>query len=351
VTATSQPSHRAHDVRRHAWSVTLLVFTLGFAACNREVSDSSPEAAAPVPVKVAAVERVSTTPMLPVAGTVRPFDRAVIAARVMGSVVGADFAIGQKVSAGDVLLTIQAQELAARLAQAQAALDLAARDAKREAQLSEQGASTAETARAAEDRLRVATAAFEEAKTLHAYTRVTAPFSGDITRKLIYTGDFVSEGTPLLEIEARTRMRAELDVPDTLAPLPLGSEVRVTSRGVTLTGKISEAAAAVHPSTRTRRVIVELPDGAPAYSGEFVRALWPAAAGEQLTVPANAVQRFGQIERVFVVADGRAALRIVRTGTTGPDRTQILSGVDAGENVVLSPPATLRDGDSVRVQP
>jgi RND family efflux transporter MFP subunit len=186
---------------------------------------------------------------------------------------------------------------------------------------------------------------------LLAYTRAAVPFAGYVTRKLIYTGDLASEGTPLFELEARTRMRAEVDVPEALPALPVGSQVRVSSNGAMIAGRISEASSAVHPATRTRRVIIELPAEAGVHSGAFVRALWPAPAMERLLVPANAVQLFGQIERVFVVSERRATLRIVKTGGREADRVQILAGLGAGETVVVSPPPTLRDGDPVQVLP
>jgi RND family efflux transporter MFP subunit len=269
----------------------------------------------------------------------------------MGTVTGANFAIGQNVPAGEVLLTIQADELNARLEQARAALDLATRDAKREAALFGQGASPEETVRSAEDRLRMARAAFNEATTLVGYTRVTAPFAGFVTRKLINTGDFADAGTPLLEIEARDRMRAEVEVPDALPSLPIGTAVRVIVSGATVAGRVAEASSAAQAPTRTRSVVIELPTGTSVHSGEFVRVLWPAGEFALLFVPTDAVQLFGQIERVFVVTGSRATMRFVKTGLRENERVQILSGLDSGETVVVSPPATLRDGHPVRVLP
>jgi multidrug efflux pump subunit AcrA (membrane-fusion protein) len=63
------------------------------------------------------------------------------------------------------------------------------------------------------------------------------------------------------------------------------------------------------------------------------------------------VRTIGQIERVFVVVDDKVGLRIVKTGTRDGERLQIVSGLDAGERVVVSPPAGLREGQSVNVRP
>jgi membrane fusion protein, multidrug efflux system len=327
-----------------------LALAASVAACTPERRSSASDSA-PVPVRVAMVERSTDAPPQPVAGTVRPLQRATIAARIAGEISGADFVLGQEVAAGELLLTIDARELHARLAQATAALDQAARDAVREKALVEQGAATGETARAAESRLRIAQAAVEEARALVGYTRVTAPFGGTITRKAVYSGDLASPGTPLLELEGRDRLRAEIDVPDTLPRVQAGAAIAVLAGGTRTDGQVAEVSPAVDPVTRTRRVIVALPSGAPVRSGEFVRALWPVAPFPHLWVPLAAVQPFGQIERVFVVREGRAVLRLVKTGAQEGDRVQILSGLEAGETVVVSPPAALRDDAPVRVLP
>jgi hypothetical protein len=68
-------------------------------------------------------------------------------------------------------------------------------------------------------------------------------------------------------------------------------------------------------------------------------------------VPASAITRFGQMERVFVVANSLAQLRLVKTGVTHGDRIELLAGVAAGENVIVAPPATLRDGQPVTSAP
>ena len=69
-------------------------------------------------------------------------------------------------------------------------------------------------------------------------------------------------------------------------------------------------------------------------------------------VAAGAVSVHGQMERVFVAGEGnRAVLRTVRTGATRDGNVELLSGLAAGERVVLMPPAGLRDGQPLEVLP
>ena len=102
--------------------------------------------------------------------------------------------------------------------------------------------------------------------------------------------------------------------------------------------------------SRSLLVKVALPAGA-ARSGQFVRLQVPAGEAPALLVPTEAVSRFGQIERVFVVSGGRTELRLVKTGRGSGGRVDILAGLTGGEQVVLAPPAALRDGSPVTEQP
>jgi RND family efflux transporter MFP subunit len=328
-----------------------IALALSAASCSQDTSHVSSAACTPIIVDAARATRTRETSFQSVAGSIRPFDRALVSARVAGTVTGANFALGQSVLRGDLLLTLQADELAARLHQAEAALNQADRDAAREARLVSEGASTAEAARAAADRLHVARAALEEAKVLAGYTRVTAPFAGVITRKLVDSGDHAEPGAALFELEACDRMRADLAVPAELPVPNLNADIRVTLNGATLVARVAEISPALDAATRTHHIILEFPRGSTVRSGDFVRAQWPAGEFDLISVPVEAVRSIGQIEQVFTVVGDRAVLRIVRTGWIDGSRAQIVSGLQAGETVIVSPPAGLRDGENVAVRP
>jgi membrane fusion protein (multidrug efflux system) len=337
--------------RRGALYGAFLGLLAVLAGCSRPEVDQEPAPGAVGEVRVTRVHRLTRPLTVPLAGTVRPLERALVAAKVMGTVAQADFTLGQVVSAGETIVALSAAELTARAAQANAALDQARRDVTRESGLASTGAGTTETLRAASDRLRIAEAAAEEARALLGYTRIPAPFAGVITRKLAYAGDLATPGTPLFEIEARDRLRAEIQVPDAL-PLPApGSTIPVDTGEAILSGRLVEISPAADPVTHTREARLELPAATALRSGQFVRAAWPAGETAALMLPAAAVGLFGQIERVFVVRDGRAELRLVRTGAREGAETEILSGLNEGESVIVAPPATLRDGEVVRPLP
>lgn len=306
---------------------------------------------APVAVQVAVAVREILPRTQPVAGTVRPLARATIAAKVTGTVRETRLAIGQVVAAGTILVTLQAAELEARVNLAQATLAQADRELARERTLESQGGSTTDAVRAADDRRRQAQAAAQEAEAMLSYTRLAAPFDGVITGEFVKAGDLATPGRALFEIEGQDRLQAEVQVPESLALPALESAVAVLVGDATVTGAVAELSPAADPTTRTRLAKIALPAASGARSGQFVRVLWPAGTADSLSVPAAAVSLLGQMERVFVVTAGHARLRLVKTGPRTGDRVEIVSGLDAGEAVVLNPGAALRDGQAVEIRP
>lgn len=324
---------------------------LALAGCGRESARPAAAALPAAPVTTAKVESVSVIRRQPLAGTVRPADRATLSARLAGAVTGPVPALGATVASGTVLLTLTADEVRARLAQARAGLDQLERVLARERALLERGATTAENVRQFEDQRRAASAAVDEAAALQSYTRVTAPFAGVITRRLVETGDFAAAGAPLLDLEGTGRLRVEVNVPESLGLPAAGADLTIETDDIVLSGRLAEISPAADPASRTRLAKVDLPAGAAVRSGQFVRVLWPAGRATVLLVPAAALTRFGQMEQVFVATTAsRAELRLVRTGGREDNRVVILAGLEAGETVVLDPAPTLRDGQPLEVR-
>ncbi len=328
----------------------LVLAGCGGAADRSDRSDGSDRLeAARVSVARVAVRVQPRAQWLP--GTVHPADQAEVAAKLMATVAEAEFAIGQRVRAGELLVVLEAEEITAQVEQARAALAQVARNLERERGLLAQAATTAEAVRTLEDQLRLARARLAEAETLSGYREIRAPFDGIITSKPVRRGVLAIPGMPLLTIEGMGAMRVHVEVPDSLSAYPPGEPLRVEADGRLLGAVLSEWSPAADPASRTRLAKLDLPEGAPVRSGQYVRVRWPAGEVTALWAPAAAISRMGQMERVFTVQDGRLRLRLVRTGARDGEWVQVLSGLHEGEQVVLHPGAGLRDGQPAQVQP
>jgi RND family efflux transporter MFP subunit len=323
----------------------------GLAGCGNKEKHAQSGTLPVATVSTAKVEAREHTRAQWLPGTAHPADKAVIAAKLMATVRKADFTIGQKVTTGQTLVLLDAAEIDAQVEQARASLAQVERNYLRERALLEQKATTAETVRTLEDEMRMAKARLAEAETRQGYTDIRVPFDGTITSKEIRRGDLARPGMPLLTIEGTGYLQVHVQVPDSLSALPHGTMVRMEADGRLLDARLTEWSPAADPASRTRLAKLDLAADAPVRSGQYIRVNWPAGQTQSLWIPATALSPMGQMERVFTVDDGRIQLRLVRTGSREGDAIQVLSGLKAGEDVVLAPSAQLRDGQPATIQP
>jgi len=335
-------------------------FAVGIALAGLVVAGCGPKPgaapAAPLPtvtVRAQTVERHQHVATEEVVGTVRAKLRSVIEAKVSGTIARMIVVPGQKVRRGELLASIEAREVGARLEQALAVRRQAEIDLTRSTSLQAQNIVAPSDYDAAQSRFRVADAAVREAETLLGYTKVNAPFDGTITRKLADVGDLAAPGKPLLELEDSHTLRLEADVPEAaVGALTLGDRlpVRLSAMETDLEGIVSEIAPASDPGSRTFLVKLDLPPTLSARAGQFGRVAVPVGGTSALRAPASAVVVRGQMELVFVVAEGRARLRIVKTGKRIGEDVELVSGVDAGESLVIENASTLVDGQPLQIR-
>ena len=331
-----------------AW---LVVFAAG---CGK---GSEPRVAAPnlptAAVRVQNVESKKYRATEEVVGTVRAKLRATLEAKVSGRIEKMPVVAGQSVKAGDVIAQLDVGEIRAKLDQASAMREQAARELQRFENLLRDKAVTPQEFDGVQARWRVADAGVTEAQTMLGYATVTAPFDGVITRKLADVGDLASPGRPLVDLEDPAALRLEADVPEAIiggvqsgAPLP----VHVAGAASVLDGVVSEVAPVADPNSRTFRVKLDLPAAAGLRVGQFGRVAVPVGETTLPRVPESAVVQRGQMEMVFVVVGQNAQLRLVKTGRRIGGEVELLSGVSAGDPVVVEGAAGLVDGQPVTSQ-
>lgn len=334
----------------------LVVLAAALAAgCGRKSEAPGEAPATPaVTVRAASAESRPVWDEEQVVGTVAAAQRTVLSAKVTGVIDAIKVAPGARVKQGDVLATIDAREIRARLDQAAAAQDQAQRDYARVEKLLQSGASTRQESDAATMRLRTADAALSEARTMLQYTSIAAPFDGVVTRKLVEVGDLATPGKPLLEMENASLLRFECEVPEAIVDrVAMGAQfaVGIDAAGADLPGKVTEIAPSASAGSRTFLVKLDLPQNEKLRAGQFGRTRIPVRQRPAVTVPDEAVVRRGQVETVYVLEGGRARLRLVKTGRSVGGQTEILSGLSGGERVAGEGADRLADGVAVEAAP
>lgn len=342
--------------RQITLSLALLVLVLPnlLAGCRGEAENGKPAIAQLPTVSVTvgtAVEKTATR-QVELMGSLQSAEQADIAARISGSIVALPVVPGSRVAKGDLLAEIDAGEIGARQRQAKAQLEQARRNLDRERNLLKKNAATPENVRALEDALRIATAAWEEAGTMLAYTRILAPFAGVVTGKTASVGDLATPGKPLLQIENEARLQVITHIPESMiVGIAPGDRIQVSvpTAAIAVSGTVAEVAPTADRLSRTAQVKIDVPADPKLRSGQFARVTLASGSAVTVVVPETALTAYGQMERVFVVADGRARLRLVRSGARSAGKVEILSGLAAGESVVTGDSRRLVDGQPVSV--
>lgn len=327
--------------------------TVGGGGCGHQSERAEPPALPAASVRAQVIEAKKRIATEEVVGTVRAKLRSVIEAKVSGRIEQMLVVPGQSVKAGELLAVIDAREVQARFDQAVALRQQAEADLKRLTALLEQKILSPAEFDNAQARARVAIAGVTEAETMLSYTKVTAPFAGVITRKHADVGDLASPGKPLLDLEDSRVLRLEADVPEAVVgKLALGDKlpVRIAALGTEGEGVISEIAPAADPGSRTFLVKLDLPAQPGLRAGQFGRVAMPVGETTALRVPVAAVIQRGQMEMVFVVRANQAQLRLVKTGKRIGDEVELVSGVEAGEQIAVGNVAGLMDGQPVSMQ-
>ena len=306
----------------------------------------------PITVHVATARELGRPASDEVVGTVRPKMRSVISAKISGRIEEILAVPGQEVKGGELLLKLEAEDRAAKVQQAQAVHEQALRDMERATRLLSEHAMAQQNHDAAVATEGVARAALAEAKTMLGYAQIAAPFDGVVTQKYVEVGDLAAPGVPLLEVISRGALRLEAEIPETsFRSVKLGAvlSVRITGNAADIPAPVSEIVPTADPLSRTFLVKLDLPAMDQLFPGQFGRVTIPVGEVRALRVPEASLIRRGQLEMVYVAKDGRSQLRLVKSGRLVGDDVEMLSGIDAGEQVIIDKLAELADQHPIEI--
>lgn len=318
--------------------------------------DHAPAAApAPAPIPPSAararVEARTVPGTLPLHGYVEAVDAAGIAPRVMATILTIGAREGDDVQAGAVLVELDDTEARARVDQAAAAVQAADSSAEaatlaweRAQRLREHDASTQQDWEAARSAHAVAIAAQAraraartEAETNLGWYRLVAPFAGRVSARLGEPGQLALPGQPVLSLQRDDRVRFAVAVPAVLSDgVKVGDPATIAFDGLSdRPARVARVLPTTDPRTGTRTVHFELADVSGLQPGRMGRCELAHGTRTALVLPAGAVQRIGQIERVMLVSGPAPVPVIVRTGKTIGGAIEVLGGLRAGEEVLL----------------
>lgn len=336
------------------------------AGCGHGDASRAPVTALPVHAPQVAAVRLQRH--VEAIGSVQSAQEAVLASKVMGTVLEIRKRAGDAVRQGEVVVVLDARDVAGQIAQAEgasaqarAAAVLAEANLQRFEALRTRGSASqleADQARFQYETARGAVAQAEgavaTARSYQSYAQVEAPFSGQVVDRLCDVGELATPGRPLLRIEAsrRPRVHAALDGEKAVLAVPGNRvDVEIPSLGsARRQGVVAEVVPAADPGTRSILVRIDLQPEPGLRSGLFARVLFPAGERHAIAIPGRAVRQRGGLAGVFVAEDGKAAFRLVTTAAGPGDSLEILSGLSAGDRVIVDVPARCEADTPVEVQ-
>lgn len=334
-----------------------------------------------VAVRTSPAQRKDLPQRVQITGSVKANNEVQVLPKMPGRVTKLSVEVGQIVKAGEVLAAVEAGDAALRSKQAEAQVQAAnaglaqaklqqanaARSLARARALKEKGAMTqsdfeqAESGQSMADvgvQAAAAQVALAESNLALAYkalgdTRITAPFAGVITKKLVTLGGMASPMAPAFALQDQTSLKLEGTVPASyVSRISAGLAVQVLIDE--LPGKVFEASVTrIAPSLdqETRRGAIEIalanPEG--VLPNMFARAeISFGSTANVVVVPASAIQQVGGDSGVFLVRDERAVLVRPRLGLKHLDDVVIEEGINEGDSVIVSGAAGLKEGVRVK---
>jgi RND family efflux transporter MFP subunit len=297
-------------------------------------------------------------------GNVMAYQEATLYAKVAGYLKTINVDKGDSVKEGELLAEIEAPEMLADLIKAKAEAEAAQLDYKRvtDAQKKASDLVVPQTVDAAKAKSGVAVAGLQRIETLLSYAKITAPFSGVITKRWVDPGALIpaptssstSKSAAVVTLMDFSTVRIDVAIPDAEAPLvkkDLPVTVTVSELpGRVFQGTITRFSYALDESTKTMATEIEIsnPDLA------LRPGMWAAVEielqrkGNALLIPAEVLVTEKNKNSVFVVRDGKAQKVSVTTGFDDGVNVEILKGCNPNDAIIVAGKQSVTDGQKIQ---
>ena len=307
-------------------------------------------------VAIEMVEPTTVYDRFYISGRIEPWEAATLSAETRGKIEWQGVEEGELVEAGQELFKINRTSIQAQLDQARADAVLAEQELERARSLEREGlTATQEYERAMNQQVATA-AALRLLEIEYARSVIVAPWDGVVDRVEKEAGEFVDIGTDLVHLVQVDRVKALLGVPEReITHVSAGDTVQLLLDAYPdrdFEGAVYRIGTSADPVTRTFPVEVAVPNPEGLLKpGMLVRgAIVRQTYANAVTVPLFAVVSRSDSRVVFVEKDGVVHATAVELNAVQVDRVHVLSGLKAGDRVVVMGHRELSDGEAVQVQ-
>jgi len=353
----------------------LAVVSLFSAGCNNshKENEAKPQEISGITTQI--VNKTSVDDFYETSATVNSKIQSIVSSMIMGRITSLNVKEGDRVSAGQILMTIDSRDTAQKALGAQAGVNEALKAAEAANQnrqmvnktyqryknlyqdnvITQQEYDQISTQKQvadieyqrAQEGINRARAGLGEVSVYQSYSKITAPVSGVVVEKSADLGSTAAPGQPLLTIEVSSSQELVADIDESmLNKIHSGLLVYLENNNETYQSKISSVIPKVDPMTRTFKAKISLSG---LKSGEYIKIKIPVAKKEAIVVPQASIVEKGQLTGVYTVDEKNIiSYRLIRTGKTSGTGTEVLSGLNDGDKVVISGVDKAIDGGLVK---
>jgi membrane fusion protein (multidrug efflux system) len=350
--------------------ITLLLISM-LAGCGEKPAekDASKSEVKPTLVTVTQLKNQAVETTEEAVGSLEGLIDATVAAEVTGRVIKMNVVAGEQVKQGQLIATLDASDFAmqrneaqAEIARIQALLENQAKVVARNQTLVDkkfisQNAVDTEVAqqKVLKQQLEAAKARVGSINHTSSKSRVIAPVSGSVEKRLVGTGDFVRVGDPIVQIVSKQKLRAHLPFPEHIAAkLKAGQKVRLSTptSDTVVDGAVHELTPMISEGNRSVDVIVDIENQADWQPGASVTGI--VVLSEQtaaLMIPEQSLVLRPAGEVAYVVRNNTAYQAVVKSGQRQNGMVEVLEGLQANDTVVVDGAGFLTDKAPLTIAP
>jgi RND family efflux transporter MFP subunit len=340
--------------------LAIVVLAILAAAVLRIVTRRSGSSGRRQPITVVRTEqpsRETVAERLAYSGDIVSQQQANVVAKVSGTLEQVEVNMGSQVEQDQLLARIDETELTQQSQQASATWLAAQAAFKRKKQLLDSSLISPQDFESAEATMKTAEANYQTAQTRLSYARITAPFTGTVTKRYFDAGAIVTaNSSTLFTLMDLDNLKVVINVLEKdVLRMSIGAGASVTADALpedSLNGRIARLSEAVDPATRTMPVEVFVTDRSHRLKpGMYATvSLLVDEHPDAVTVPEQAALSDAAGSYVYIVESDTARRRTVQTGIRQDSRIEILSGLSGAESVVTAGQQAVRDNSPVIVQ-
>jgi RND family efflux transporter MFP subunit len=362
-------------MKKNIYLIVLSLLTI-FSSCSSKKEEKTNATDTAILVQIASPIS-NNSKELNFSGQIEASQTVNISTRMMGFITAITVKVGDHVNKGQLLVRISNDDIKAKRAQtdamvseAEAALNSAKKDLDRFNNLFKQQSASAKELdninlqySSAMSRLEAAKQMRNEVNAMMSYSELVAPFSGNVSAKMMDAGSMASPGMPILTIEQAGVLQVSAAVPEnSIQQLQLGSVANVQIQSIEKT--FQSSVSQINPSSQFTGgqfiVKIKIPESAQKgiYAGMYANISIPiknstvkTSEPDAILIPASAIEYKNQLTGLYTIsANNHALLRWVRLGKTFGDKVEVLSGLEKSESFIISAEGKLFNGASIKTK-